>query len=503
MTNELVEKLNYTKTILHEAALYEHAGRVINFDLETICPSSEMEEQGEMQTFLTNKAFELYKLPQFIESCEYMYIHRSELTNQLDVILAESLHRTYLKTKNITPQMDHAYSLIYNKAFVNWINAKKNASFSLFAPSLEEVRTIEIEQIMLRENRFNERYDNLLDDYERGMTVADLDELFSSCRNRLTPLLKKIMASPLKIRTDFLSRPVTDEQQRELAQYLLKTLGFDFSRGAFTTTEHPFTDGVAHNDIRVTTHYYPNLFSSSMYSIIHECGHALFEQLQPAEDWEQYINENKTMGMHESVSRFYENRIGRSPAFISFIYPELKRILPDVLGDVSEQELYKALNIVQPSLIRTEADEFTYTFHIMIRYELEKEIINETTAIESLPQRWNDLYVSYLGVRPQNDREGILQDVHWSSGFGYFTAYALGNMYNALYYQEMNKAFSIDEAIRNGDFTKINTWMKEHIFSSADRMTPKEWIRSITGKDFSVTPFLDYLEDKYTGLYKL
>lgn len=501
MTEELQKKLDFIKKTLHDAESYEHACRILNFDQETICPAEGMEEQGEIQAFLSNKAFKLRKQQQFIEASEYLYQHKKELENPLDRILTEDIHREYLKTKNITPERDHEFALIYNRAFVNWVNAKQKSDYALFAPSLKEVRDIELEKISLRENRLPDTYDNLLDDYERGITSADLDKIFGKCRERLVPLLKKIMESKKKIRTDFMTRPVTDEQQKQMARYLLETIGFDFRRGSFTTTEHPFTDGLGCNDVRVTTHYYPDMFSSSMFSIIHECGHALFEMYQPEEDWKHYINEDKTMGMHESVSRFYENRIGRSKAFINLIYDKTRQIFPEVMHDVSSQELYEALNVVRPSLVRTEADEFTYTFHIIIRYELEKLIVNGNIKIEDLPELWNGAYEKYLGIRPKNDREGILQDVHWASGFGYFTTYALGNMYNAMYFDTMCRDFDVGQAVSSGDFAKINGWMQEHVWKKANRETPKQWIQEITGRDFTADLYLDYLEKKYTALY--
>lgn len=299
-----------------------------------------------------------------------------------------------------------------------------------------------------------------------------------------------------------MSRKVTRPQQEEMTRYLLGLLGFDAQRGAWTTSEHPFTEILGKNDIRVTTHFYEDQFASSMYSIIHECGHALFEQLQPKENFTHYLN-NKTMGQHESVSRFYENRIGRSESFVHLIYPKAKEIFPQVLSDVTERELYEALNLVQPSLIRTEADEFTYTFHIIIRYELEKAIIDDRISLENLPQLWNDKYASYLSVRPGNDREGVLQDMHWTSGFGYFTAYALGNLYNAMYYNRMAEELDIDHLVAAGRIGEINDWMQSHVFAQADRLDPQEWLKQMTGKTLSPDAFLDYLEQKYTAIYQL
>ncbi len=503
MKQDLREKLSFIAQTLREIESYQHACRVLNFDEETICPERAMGAQGEVRAFLSNKAFKLTKEARFIESSEALFIRKDELDDPLDRILAEDLHRSFLKTKNVTPAMDHEFSLVYNDAFVDWLNAKQKSDFAIFSPSLKKVRDVELKKISLRESKLPDAYDNLLDDYERGMTTRDLDAIFSTCRGRLVPILHKIQNSKKRIRTDFLTRSVTDEQQREMSKYLLETMGFDFRRGAFTVSEHPFTEGLGRDDVRVTTHYYPNMFCSSIYSIIHEGGHALFEMYQPGDDWDHFINNDKTMGMHESVSRFYENRVGRSKAFIHLIYPSVKKIFSEAMRDVSENELYEAVNVVTPSLVRIEADELTYTFHIIIRYELEKMMVNDHAEISSLPELWAEKYEEYLGIRPQNDTEGVLQDIHWTSGFGYFTTYALGNMYNAMYYKTMSEEFDVEAAIAKGNFARINGWMKDRVWKNANRLTPKEWLRDITGDDFSVEPFLDYLEKKYTEIYEL
>ena len=365
------------------------------------------------------------------------------------------------------------------------------------------MREADLKKQSLLEHPSPVAYDDLLDVYERGMTSGQLDVIFDACRERLVPLLKRILSSEKKIRTDFTCRRTDEKAQETAARYLLRTMGYDFERGLLTTTEHPFTDTPGRDDVRVTTHYFPENFMSSMYSVIHEGGHALFDQNQPRAHWDHFITGEKTMGQHESVSRFYENRIGRSEAFIRLVFPELQKIMPETLGDVSSRELYEAVNRVRPTLIRTESDEFTYTFHIMIRYEIEKMIVGGQAKIEDLPRIWNDKYEEYLGVRPANDREGVLQDVHWTSGFGYFPTYALGNFYNAMYYNQMAKEIDIDAAVEAGRFDLINGWMRDHVFNIADRMAPSEWIRAITGRSLTPDDFLDYLESKYTALYEL
>ena len=495
------KNLSYVHHVLEKTELYEHACSVLQFDQETICPPQGMEEQGEVLAYFSNHIFKKLKKKKFLASAQYIYDHIEEL-DSFDQALAEVLHRHYENTKKITPEMDHEFSLVFNRAFVNWSKARETGEYRAFAPSLEEVYQTEKKIVSLRPQSAASPYDALLDDYERGMTSALLDECFGLCKERMIPLMEQIRKSPKTIRTDFLTRTVTDEQQRLASEKLLKLLGFDFGRGAFTTSEHPFTERLGKNDIRVTTHYYPDQFLSSVYSIIHECGHALFDQNQPAENAQHHLD-NKTMGQHESVSRFYENRIGRSRTFVETLYPMLAGLFPQVLSDVTPLQLYEAINLVQPSLIRTEADEFTYTFHIIIRYEIERDLMNGRISVEQLPQIWQEKYMEYLGVSPKNDRDGILQDVHWTSGFGYFPTYALGNMYNAMYFNRLKNELDIDRCIRDGRISDINTWMRQNVFAKADRLAPAAWIRDITGRTFTPVDFLDYLEEKYGELYQL
>jgi len=502
MREDIQKALDFVNQTLDKAEKYEHAARVLNYDQETICPEKGRLEQGEVGAMLSNQAFKLTKQPEFIEAAETLYEGRDEL-GEWDQALADQLHRSYERTKNVSPEKQHEWSLSYNEAFVKWLEAKQKKDYSVFEPSLEKVVGIAREQVSLLDNPLPDTYANLLADYERGVSSEELNEWFGAYKERMIPLLKKIMASPKKIRTDFLARPVKDYQQAEMARYLLEVIGYDFERGAFTTTEHPFTDGIGQNDVRITTKYKHDNFSSNMFTVIHEGGHALFEMLQPRENYAHHINGGKTMGMHESVSRFYENRIGRSKEFVHLIYPKVCEIFPDAMSDVSEQELYEALNVVQPSLIRTEADEFTYPLHIIIRIEIEQGMLDGSIPIDKADQVWADKYEEYLGVRPENPAEGILQDVHWTFGFAYFPTYGLGNMYNAMYYNRLKEEIDLPAAISSGDFKTIDGWMAEHVFKKADRMDMKSWIRDICGRDFTPNDFLDYLEEKYSALYEL
>ena len=500
--NSIENNLNILKNILNEAEKYYHASRVLSFDMQTVCPEKAMEKESSLASFLSNIGFKLTKSKKFIQTLLALYEQRGKLS-AWNKTLIEGLYREYSRNKNITPAMNRKFSETFDKAFLSWLQAKKETDFSIFAKDLSEVRKVNWIQIQKMENRNKNPYNNLLAIYERGITVKDLDFCFDACKERLIPLLKKIQNSPKKIRTDFLSRKVSEENQQKMTELLLDIMQFDFLRGNFSKSEHPFTSGIAENDARITTHYYEDNFCSNIFSILHEGGHALFEQGQPATNFKYHIETFKTLGQHESVSRFYENRIGRSKSFIHLIYPKAKTLFPEVFSDVSEREFYEAVNMVAPSFIRTEADEFTYTFHIIIRYEIEKLLVNDKIEIRNLPEIWNQKYEEYLGITPKNDREGILQDVHWTSGFGYFPTYALGNFYNSMYYLKMQESFNIEEAVLNQDFKKINSWMQENVFQFADRLDAKTWIKKITSQNFSPDAFLDYIENKYSKIYLL
>ena len=501
MNAETKKQLSVMHKTLEESDIYLHALSVMQFDMETLCPDKGIEQEGETIAALSNKMFRLQHRQAFIKALEYLKDHRDELEPQ-DALAVRIYYDEYLKEKNVTPALQHQFSRVFNKAFGDWQRARLASDFTAFAPALQDVVDAEKKIISLRETKMACGYDHLLDDYEKGMTSAKLDELFGTCRDRLVPFLEKIRKSKKKIRTDFLSRPVTDAAQEQMTKYLLDVLGFDRSRGAFALTEHPFTSHLARYDTRITTHYYPDRFISSMYSVIHETGHALFDQNQ-RDDNALYHIDDKSMGQHESVSRLYENVFGRSESFIHLIYDKTCEIFPEAMAGVSEKELYEGVNLVEPSLIRTEADEFTYVLHIIIRYELEKKLFAGEIGVADLPGLWADYYEKYLGVRPANDREGVLQDVHWTSMFGYFPTYALGNMYNAMYVKRMKSELDVDSLILNGDFGTINSWMKTNVFEFADELDPPEWIMKITGKSLAPDDFLDYLENKYGELYGL
>lgn len=500
---EIQEKLTFLKNHLNKIKLKNHMIQIINFDAETACPVKGLEDQFELINILSDELFKLNQDKEYIQTINYLHDNKEKL-NELDSILIDHLYKEQQKTINYTPEFNLELSKTFNTAFINWSKAKQAKDFNLFKDDLQKILNLQYKMYELSSTKFDNIYDFLLDSYEPGMTSKDLDVFFEKCKQRIIPLLEKIKNSKVKIRTDFLSRKVPVSLQQEFSKYLIDCIGFDLTRGSFTTSEHPFTDELYKNDVRITTHYYEDNFLSNLFSIVHEGGHAIFAQNQLEEDHNNYLNNSMSLGMHESVSRFYENRIARSKEFIdSIIYPSLSKYFPSYFDDVSKEELYQGINLVVPSLIRTEADELTYTLHIIIRYELEKDLLNGKISVDTIKDEWNKKYQKYLGITPENDAEGILQDVHWASGFGYFPTYSLGNAYNSMYYKRLEKEIDISKAISTNNILLINNWMKDNVFSLANRNTSKVWIKKITNKDFSGDDFLSYLEEKYSKIYKL
>ena len=495
--NTKLKKLYKKLTLMRS---YDHALGIMGFDFETCVPQKAMEEEGEVLSFFSNESFKISKSKSFQQLVIDLYQEKDKL-DYLDQILVKNLYESYLKTKNLTPKMQLELSKIYNQAYIDWLTAKSQKDYKIFIPSPKKVIEAQRKVVELRDEKLNDFYDNLLNEYEKGMLQEDLDVFFNDLKVGLIELLNKIKNSKKEIRRDFLSRKVPVYKQEVFSKYLLNINGFDFERGYMSTTEHPFTSPIAQNDVRVTTHYYEDMVLSNIYSIIHEGGHAIFGQNEPAEDYKHFINDEISCGMHESVSRFFENVVGRSKAYVHLIYPKFIETFEE-FKDISEQELYEAINIVEPSLIRTEADEVTYCLHIVIRYELEKKLCNGELKVEDAAKEWNKLYKEYLGVEASNDAEGILQDVHWSSGFGYFPSYAIGNAYNAMYLKELKKEYDFDELVSKGDFKTINAWLKEHVFKEANHLDPKDWIKNITNKSLSAKDFLEYLNEKYKDIYK-
>lgn len=491
--------------LLSDRERKEHMCKIINYDMETSSPEGGMNLDASDVSYLQSEIFKAKKNPDYIYAIHKLY---STDFDNLDVWakrLVVLLHRELEQQKGISAKLDHEANELFSNAYIIWLKAKKENSYAEFSQTLSQIADMEKRIVEARSQTTENAYDVLLSDYEYGFSTKDLDPFFDELEKGIVPLYKAIRNATYSPRHDFLNRSIPLDKQEKFSRFLLEFNGFDFTRGSLSTTEHPFTEQFGKDDVRVTTKYFENNFISNMYSVIHEGGHALFGMNVPKNTFDYHLSEGcLTMAKHESVSRFYENIIGRSKEYIHAIYPKFQELFAQELGDVTEDDFYEGVNYIDfNNPLRTEADELTYSIHIIIRYRLEKEIMNGNVDFKSLNQKWNEMYHDYLGIDVKDDASGILQDVHWTSGFGYFPTYAMGNAMNAMYVKKMDEEIGFAKTVKAGKMNDVLAWMKENVFAKAPLLDTKEWIKDITGEDFSAKDYVEYLTKKFMKLYHL
>jgi len=384
-----------------------------------------------------------------------------------------------------------------------WVHARANNDFASYAPCLEQTVRFQREVADLYSYQEN-RYDALLDIYEPRLTASMAEQFFGPIRDVSVSLLQRIQTSGKKIDTSFLQGNFSEAQQQLLAEKLLTRIGYDFSRGKIAISAHPFTTSIgAPQDVRLTVRY-SDFLPMSMMVALHEGGHALYEQGSARMLLRTPIAGGASMGMHESQSRLWENAIGRSEAFWRGQYGLVQEVFPQPFQQVSVTDFARALNHVEASLIRVEADEVTYNLHIIIRFELEKALVNGEIAVESLPRLWNEKYHAYLGIKPDSDANGVLQDVHWTFGFGYFASYTLGNLYGAQIYRSLRQSIAdFDQQLAAGETASILAWLSERIYTFGAIYQPDELMQHITGEAANPQYLVQYLTQKFSQLYEL
>ncbi len=501
MTNQ--ERLEALFRHLDEIEAYYRVLGKVSFDMSCCAPPEGMAKAGEDMAILGKQVYALTHAKEYTDLLTELHQDSEGLT-PVQKKAVEHLYEHWAKEKNITPELSFEMDMAASHSYSDWLEAKKTSDFSKFRDSLASLIRYQRMQIDLRDEHPEGYYNTCLDDNEKGGNEAQLDAFFEALKTRIVPLVQRIEKEGKPIREDFMTRKVPIPQQEEFSRWLLELEGLRSTALVLMTTEHPFTTNFGPKDVRVTTHYYEENFISNIFSTLHEGGHALFMQNEPEEIYENHCSDNMTNAMHETISRFFENIVGRSEGFVHYIFPKLRELTGDTFKDVTERELYEAVNVARPGLIRLEADELTYCLHILVRYELEKAFINGDITVDEIPAMWNAKYKEYLGLDVPNDARGCLQDVHWTGyGFGYFPSYALGNAYGAQILHRMRQDFDVDAALREGDLAKIGGWLKEKVFSIASLTTPDEWIRAITGESLNPNYYLDYLEQKFSEVYGL
>lgn len=478
---------------------YLYAMTVIDFDAETVAPEGSADGRAEATEVLSRASFDL-----LVNDGTAALLKEAAADAETEQERAEvrNLQRQYDEIARIPADEYAAFTKLCSQSVPAWTKAKRTNDFSLFAPYLEKLIAARRAQARyFAPDR--DPYEVLLDRYEKGLTIAQCDEFFATLRETIVPLLADIQTRGKAVRTDFLDQEWPIDAQRRVSKKIMELWGLDPAHCYLAESEHPFTTEFWRGDVRITTHYMPRDIFSNLYSVAHEGGHALYElNINPDYDY-TVVTHGATMGIHESQSRLFENLVGRSRAFVHYLYPTLKELFPSQLADVSADEIWRAVNRAEPGLIRTEADELTYCLHVMVRYEIEKQLIGGTLEAKDVPAVWAKLYKEYLGIEVPNDRDGCLQDSHWSGGaFGYFPSYALGSAYGAQMLRRMEQDVDVWGAAAKGDLTPITAWLREKVHQYGGLMEPADVVKNACG-DFSAEDYIQYLTRKYTGLYGL
>ena len=406
------------------------------------------------------------------------------------------------KQKKYPPAFVRKMSETVSKSFNAWNKAKRENRFSLFEEELAELVELKKEETKIL-GYLDHPYDALMDEFEKGCTVKQVDRIFGDMLPKLGGILGQIQHSAIP-QDAFLFKTFDKTKQWDFGMQVIRDLGFDFKAGRQDLSSHPFSTSFNKFDVRITTRIDENDFSSMLFSCIHETGHALYEQGLPESEYGLPSGEFASLGIHESQSRLWENHVGRSRAFWKNYFPQVKEKFNESFNGVSEDEFYKAINKVKPSLIRTESDELTYHFHIMIRYDIEKMLINGELNTSEIPAFWNEKYKSYLGVTVPDDQQGCLQDVHWSHGsFGYFPTYSLGSFYAAQFFESAKHSDpELVNKMENGVTDGLLGWLRQRVHASGRTWNSEEICNKATGEPLNVQYFLDYLLDKYGKIYE-
>ena len=492
---------NDLEKILEKTMALQTALALLEWDDETLAP----EEAGPYTERVIGALSEEYyqiiageEMKNSIAACE----GEKDLTEVEKAIVKEAKEtRAQLVCIPVKEYRDNAQ--LVTEGIRVWTKSKAENDFGQFVPVLQRLVDYQKRFASYRAKKGEKLYDSMLDMYEKDFNMELLDAFFEELKEVIVPLIREIRDHGKPIEDSFLTGDYPEDRQREAAEYLANYVGFDFKKGVMGISAHPFTTNLHNHDVRITTHY-SNRMDSSVFSVIHETGHAIYELGISDELTQTLVGQGASTGMHECQSRFFENIIGRSAAFWVPLYKKLQSIFPEQLKGVSRDQFVEAVNKAEPGLIRTEADELTYSLHVMIRYEIEKMMIEEDLDLTKLPDIWADKYEEYLGIRPANAAQGVLQDIHWSEGcFGYFPSYALGSAFGAQLYYHMKKEMDINGLLENGEIGVIREYLREHIHRFGKRKTSRDILKDITGEDFNPRYYVRYLKEKFSQLYDL
>jgi len=470
-----------------------HAASLFEWDLETYMPVDAAKSrgfaQGQLALIQQQKVLNLTENASKAEKLDGL--------NDYEKGIIRKIKRALKYYTKVPPELVEKLTRTTTEASVVWREARKRSDFSLFEPYLEKIVQLkrkEADKLGYEAHPYNA----LMDLFEEDLTTRDVDKVFSPLVTALKKILSRIESSK-SFRSNHKLEDVAygEEAMKRVNQEVLRILGMPDKTFRMDVSTHPFTSSMSLDDVRITTRYEGKSFRETIFSVIHECGHALYDlQIDHSLEYTP-LGDGPSLGIHESQSRFWENFVGRSREFTNLLYPTLKKNLPFV-SEYSEGEIYKYFNLVRPTLIRVAADEVTYNFHIVVRYEVEKKLIGGEAKVSEIPEIWDDMMEDYVGVRPQNLAEGVLQDVHWSGGMiGYFPTYSLGNVIAGMVSNRMKRDLNVQDLIARGDISPIKLWLRENIHKWGAIYSPRELQKKALGDVYNPEYLVKYLEEKY------
>jgi carboxypeptidase Taq len=489
-----------------EASLLRSCAEVLGWDEQTYMPLAGSPLRGEQMALLARMAHELATSPVIGDLLSQL--ETSDLVKEGDTVEAANvreIRRSYNRAVKVPKALVEELARVTIAAQQVWRQARKESNFALFLPYLDRIVALKREEAQAVGKPGEPPYDALLDEYEPGATSADITRVFADLRRELVPLIAAIAGSDKKPPQDILHRDYPVDRQRFFAESAAAAIGFDFRAGRLDVTTHPFCSGFGPGDCRITTRYNPQFFNESFFGVLHEAGHALYEQgLDPAH-FGTPAGSYASLGIHESQSRLWENQVGRGEPFWTHFFPRAQQMFPGALASVTRADFIWAINGVEPSFIRVEADEATYNLHIILRFELEQALIGGGLKPADVPGAWNEKFEASFGLKVPDDAHGCLQDVHWSSGgIGYFPTYTLGNLFAAQFMEQAKRDISgLEDDFRRGEFGRLKSWLNEKVHRPGRRYPPGRLCERITGRPLEHAPLVNYLHLKCAALYGL
>lgn len=495
-----MDKYNQYVEVMQKIADLEFSIALLAWDKEVYMPTNGAASKARQMATLAGISHDFFVDEKFGD----LLLELNEQKEQLDEKQAKNVLLTledYQQKKKYSKEFVVRKSKVTSKAFDMWIKAREANDFKVFQESLQEMMDLKKEESEIL-GYIDHPYDPHLDIYEKGAKVADLDILFADVREELVEFVQQITSRP-QVDNEFLYKFYPKDQQWNFGLELLKNMGYDFESGRQDISTHPFSTSFSAQDVRITTRIDENQFDNMTWSCIHEGGHALYEQGLPMEQYGLPLGSYISLGIHESQSRLWENNVGRSLPYWKAHYKKAQDAFPENLGEVSLNQFYKGINKIHPNLIRTEADELHYHFHVMVRYAIEKGLMEGSLEVKDLRDIWNDMYKQYLNIEVPNDKSGVLQDVHWSHGLiGYFPTYSLGSFYAAQFFRQAKKEIpDLEKQIETGDNSNLLLWLREKVHRHGKFYTAAELCKKIAGEKLNFKYFMDYAKEKYEGIY--